>query len=125
MNWRFACISWKYPQKASFSVISPLLLLKCKIRPDQHLDVLGLETYLNFQLKIPARSLALRRKVTEFYSLKSSHSAVAGVVGFWQGFFFFLLVHVAFFCGRYAQKRTPNNTVVQFSTVQYSTFSAV
>ena len=49
----------------------------------------------------------MRRKMTEFCTLKSSNSTVAGGVGFWRGFFFFLLVVVAYFCGRYAQKRTP------------------
>ena len=39
----------------------------------------------------------MRQKITEFYVLKSSYSTVAGGVGFWRGFVFFLLVVVAFY----------------------------
>ena len=38
----------------------------------------------------------MRRKITEFYTLKSSHSTVAGGVGFWRDFLFGLVV-VTFF----------------------------
>ena len=59
--------------------------------------MLGLETYLNFQLKVDARSLALCGGNYGFFTLKSSNSTVAGGVGFWRGFVFFLLVVFAFF----------------------------
>ena len=51
----------------------------------------------------------MRLKIQEFYTLTSSDSTVGGGVGFWRGCFF-LLVVVAFFCGRYAQNRRPNSS---------------
>ena len=103
-NRGFACISSVYPPKKFFGDFTSVLL-KCIIRPDQHLEVLGLETYLNFQLKIHAQSLAY---AAENYGIL--YTEIESFYGGWRrrllAFVFFLLVVVAFSFGRY-DKSTP------------------
>ena len=53
-----ACISWKYPPKSHFLGILALFLFQFNERPNHPLNVLGLETCPNSQLKLHARSLA-------------------------------------------------------------------
>ena len=61
----------------------------------------------------------MRWKITEFCTLKSRDSTVAGGVGFWLLAFFFSLVVVASFCGRYAQKRSLTVHVDAMKHAQY------
>ena len=50
----------------------------------------------------------MRRKITEFYRLKSSKYTVAGGVGVWRGCCFLFCWSLSpFFCGPYAQKSHP------------------